>query len=487
MPLAVSMWYWHSPFRIEASEAAQLKSIGVTEMFVLDATVHASEGAPQLTMRQKWRSRANRLAIHLTFRFDQSAIGLFKQIEPREIVPRLAALIDEEVSRARKGGINVVGAQLDLDCPTRLLPRYAELIRGLRKRLTQPVVLSATALESWYASDSLQPLADAADFLVPQCYEASAGRSLSEFHPISNVDGIARVCERAPRFGRPFQIGLPVYGHAVVFDQLGRPAGMFRDMDARQALRTPSLKLQRAFTADRAGKPADNPQTSVGEELLDFQAQEPDNYGRGDGFHVVYLNPTADMLRRSLEEVAKRRPADCRGVVLFRFPEPGEQATLPLRTVRAVVQGVPASPQFTLDHTLKREPWDAIEGSEAPEGIQSAYKLRIRNLGEASTSVRPDALEVTLRLDEPGLETLDASDFDEVTPGIEVGEGSLKPSSLMRANVVRLVRYHCAAGETIGTVLIRPSSRACRVSSTWKAVACGQSYSGVFPTVGGAK
>jgi hypothetical protein len=479
-PLQVSMWYWHSPFRIEQDEAKELKSMGVTELFVLDATVKG-KAAPELAMRQRWKGGGDRLRVHLAFRFDKTAIEMFKVQDPAVLGAGLVPLIQSEIGRAKDSGIQFAGVQLDLDCPTRLLPRYAELVRNLRKGLKSPIVISATALESWYASRSLQPLADATDFLVPQCYEAALGKGYEEFRPISSPAGVDRVFERAPGLGKPFFVGLPVYGHAVVFDRRGRVAGMFRDMDAREALRSPSLDLQRAFVADRAGQPATSPGASVGEEMLDLRSTRPDSYGRGNGYHVVYLNPTPEMLRRSLAQVAKSRPASCRGVVLFRFPERGELSTLPLRSVRAVVQGKVTAPSLSAALVQRREPWQAIEGGNGPASIKSAIKLRIRNVGDASTTVRPDALEVILRFDQAGLSTLAASDFDEAVAGVELPGGSIQPSSLLRANVVRLIRYHCAAGESLGAILIRPSSKNCRIRGSWKAISCGEPFAGMFP------
>ncbi len=163
-PLEVSFWYWHTPFQLSSSDIIQLKEIGVKRLFVRAGTFSHEY---KLTVPQEWSSSGAPFSVSLVYNFDPGLLRHFEELNIDEASNEMARAINASAGKAKKAGAQIEGVQLDIDCPTRLLPKYAELLAAIRPKidLNKPWKLSVTGLSSWLGTRGLKEVADKVDFL----------------------------------------------------------------------------------------------------------------------------------------------------------------------------------------------------------------------------------------------------------------------------------------------------------------------------------
>lgn len=386
-PLTRSLWYWHRPFRLTAAERVSLQSAGVGELFVSCGLLYRREDDSTLgfTLAQQWRSPAPGLKIHLVINASADVLAHLESLPDEALAQALARAALEQKALAEKAGLTVVGLQCDLDYPTRLLPRYAAMLTRLRQKLPG-WQLSATLLTSWYTSRKLDQVLDALDFSVPQFYEGQTPRTYAAFKPLFDPVSLERGLVAAGRRGKPFRAGLPSYGHALVFDSVGRLRGVYRDGGADTLAADPRFRCERAETDPKTGN-----------RRLEFVATE----GEKRNYRIVFDLPTVASLRLALEKVTAQRPHHCTGLVLFRLPEAGETSTLPLPTLAALLQGKnPAARLRARLRTKTAAAWSVIEGGGEPG---TDVFVDLINDGDAPIALAPEAVTVDLTLSRPGV------------------------------------------------------------------------------------
>ena len=251
-------------------------------------------------------------------------------------------------------------------------------------------------------------------------------------------------------------------------DENGKVLGLYREMTAEEATRHPAFQFVRAFPADRKGQPA-TAQNAIGENLADFIAVRNARDGRGKGYHLIYDLPTPELLARHLALVEKNRPADCRGVILFRYPEPGATMTLPFPSIAAVLQKQTARPDLQVKIHCAASPWELIETGRKAKRPPLDVTILIKNSGNTDTFFAPDALTLDLIVDRPGLSEIAAPAFDrmETFAANWKEAGPEIPASALRANALKLAKWHLPPGETARIILRLPADGATTLRGTW--------------------
>ena len=417
-PLSKSLWYWHRPFRLKPDEAQQLRAAGVGELFVHAGLLYRSDsdGALGVTLKQTWQSRAEGLKVHLVFNASADVLRRLESIPEETLAETIAAAARAQKQASQRVGGDVVGLQCDLDFPTRLLPRYASVLKHLRAKLPG-WQLSATLLTSWYSSRNLDSVLDALDFSVPQFYESQTPRRYADFTPIFSPNILERGLAAAGRRGKPFRAGLPAYGHALVFDGPGRLRGMYRDGGADTLSGDPNFRCLRAETDPRTGN-----------RRLEFISAHADAVD----FRILFDLPTQLSLQKALALTTASRPASCTGIVLFRLPEPGETATLPLPTLTALLNHQTPQPRPRV--RLRTKPaaaWSVLEGGS--EGGTLVF-VDLLNDGDAGSALGPESVTLDLELAQPGVLEVAPGGFAKATLFAESPERSVSP---LRATGVR--------------------------------------------------
>ena len=424
------MWYWHTPFRITEGERASLRRMGVRTLYVRAGTF-SSDGKRAVTiLPQHWETAAPGLEIVLTMNFDSGLVSHLETIPPET----LARGVADGLRAARAKAPPSVGFQLDVDCPTRLLPRYADLLRRVRRRLDAP--LSITALPTWLSASGFGEVAAAVDEVVPQFYENRTGRTLDALEPVSDPAALGRGLARLRSLGVPCRVGLAAYGHALIYDPKGRLAGMYRGLSPEDALRHPALRFERADDLE-------------GERRLVLRADAPDRQGRGVGARIAYVLPTPAALRAQLAVYRAWAPPNARGPVLYRFPEPGEAMALPLSTVEAALAGRRALPGLAVDLKARAAPWALIAPGRQDVRPPMTLRVRATAVGVGPSKAEPGAVQVLVRLDRPGIASVAPGDFDSAEVGTLDEGGRFVRGSGLRADVALLRRGGVLPGETL--------------------------------------
>lgn len=484
-PLEVSLWYWHVPFQLSKSERTQLDALGVRTLFVRTGTfrLDTATNTVRTSMPQIWKTGGQGIGIHLVFNFAPDLLHQFGKTDNGWLAQQVSREIGQAAVTAKQAGLQVAGVQLDFDCPTRLLEKYARLVREIRVApAVKGLTFSVTALPTWLNSggSGIVRLAEAIDFLAPQFYEGGIGRTVKEFQPISTVPTLARKLQAADRLGVPFYAGLPAYGHALVYDGTGKLLGAYHDMGVLDALRHPGLRTVQVAGVDPKGRPATR-DTYIGEDRVELVPRDmhPDDPGAHEApdhgmgarpYYLVYDCPTPLLLARNMDVLRADRPANCRGVILFRLPERGEAMTLPLVSIKAALNGATLQPHLQIKAEVASSPWEAIDTGSSAGRIAHTLTVTAMNDGTASTHLGPEAVEMRLRFDHPGIEEASPGGFDSVEGYFETPGRPPIRSSIPRANLLVYRALRLGAGERLKAGAIRlPPDGPGRCEGSWSA------------------
>jgi len=187
------------------------------------------------------------------------------------------ALLRQGWEEARAAGVVVRGAQVDFDCPSRLLSAYADRIAAA-KRAWPEVRLTVTTLPTWLKEPGFARLIAAADGWTLQLH-GTQRPNLAKPAPLFSEELAMAWIEQAETLGRPFHIALPTYAYLACYSATGAYLGV----------RAESVELPKG-TARTQALPADSAQ-------------------------VIRL----------LERLEDRRHALVLGVDWFRLPFPGDR------------------------------------------------------------------------------------------------------------------------------------------------------------------
>ena len=502
-PLEVSLWYWKQPFEIPDAERSALRSMGIRSLYVRAGTfVQRGEGVA-LTLPQVWKGTSPDLDITLVFNMGYDLVRPFQSLSNETLASGIVERVERERARGRGAGIRVVGVQLDFDCPTKRLSKYADLLGRLRVlREAGRCKLSITALPTWFnsgfnSSDAAMVMRQV-DFTVPQFYEPGMGMKRDTLVPISRLSMLRRGLKQAGATGLPFYAGIPAYGHAMLYDEHGDLDSLYHDLTARDAVQLFAFRTTAAYGIDSKGRPATSDgKNYIGEDVIDLEAVRAASNGQGLGYHLVYELPTPELIAQHLTEVRRDRPANCRGVILFRYPEADSAMTVPLEGIATVLTGKPARPEIEvrLKPTRSKETLSLIDSGDKADSTGIDLAITVTNKGTANTFLAPDTVVIAVCLDKPGFETDAVDTIEQGRDGIAsyfVADferlwnetGKLKADvqterlneilSSYRCNPTRantvLVSLPCiAVGETIRAATLHlPSKHPQRVRAFWR-------------------
>jgi len=448
-PLEVSFWYWHTPFRLSPGETKELREIGVTRLFVRAGTFSHEY---KLTVPQKWAAAGSPFKVALVYNFDSGLLRHFGDLDVAGAADAMARAINSSSKAALMAGVAVEGVQLDIDCPTRLLPKYASLVQAIRPLvdLPGPWKLSVTGLSSWLGTRGLKRLASKVDFLAPQFYESDLALDASQVRSIGDLSAIERGLPKAADLGKPVYAGIATYGRALLYDPKGRLAGIYRGLSPEDALRHPALEFCSLKPLGRTGIAADKA-GYVGEDQLSFVANGPTEEARG--YRLVYDLPSPELLARELEAVRRAAPDNCQGVILYRMPQDEDGMALLLPSVAAVLRGADPKPDVALQVSARPDPWRLVDSN----GGKRSSEIRVvtENKGDGPTGIAPNGVQILVRWPEAGLIEAEPGDFDSVRPGtVDPASGRFRPCSPLEANAALLSRSRLQPGQRCESGLI---------------------------------
>ncbi len=450
-PLHVSFWYWHSPYQLTSNDQKELREIGVSQMFVRAGTFTQDGKHVLLRLPQEYGSGASAFPVHLVFNADGGMVHHFGDFSVQQMAEEMTPRLMLQLKRAESAGLNVQGVQLDIDCPTRLLPRYAALIRMIRSREPRlrrgsGLQFSTTGLWSWLQSHEVVALSRELDFMVPQAYEGLTGKSVDTMRTVSDPDSLRAGLPLAERLACPYWIGVPTYGHALVFDDQGAMLGVYHRLSAGDALRQSTFVQQQAFGADRLGRPASNPADWVGEEILKLKATQADRFGRGKGYSLCYTIPTPEMVTK-WAAILGSRGSGCQGVIVYRMPDAGSPMALSLNAVRQALEGRTSPSLVEVRTQVQSDPFARIEGRA--KVIPVDLMVEMQNAGGVPAFFATDAVKLTVHFSRPCVDSAVARDMDSAVTGSADGQGGVVSGPRTLADTVVFTRSSLLPGEKV--------------------------------------
>ena len=133
-------------------------------------------------------------------------------------------LLRQGWEEARAAGISVASVQVDFDCPSRLLPAYAERIAAA-KRAWPEVRVTVTTLPTWLKEPGFTRLIAAADGWTLQLH-GTERPNLAQPSPLFGEAQALRWIEQAEALGRPFRVALPTYAYLACYSSTGAYLGV---------------------------------------------------------------------------------------------------------------------------------------------------------------------------------------------------------------------------------------------------------------------
>ena len=456
---AVAFWAWRNETPAQADVDRAARETGARTLFLRAGQMDSDAG--RLARVRAVSGRMPRgVPLHLVYNATPRLLAEFARVEESALASAFAETFRADSSRAARDGATVAGLQLDVDVPTRLLPRYARVLRAVRASLPRDSQLSVTGLPTWVGSGGLGGVLDAVDFWTPQFYGAEIPATADRVVPIASPERIARAVARVRELGKPFYAGLAAYGYALVYDARGRLVELRGDIDPARVASDARLELvgRGAFGAgvegDGAGARGAAP--PAGEWRYVFRA-------RGDttlqglslraGEQIVLDVPGSESLRAGVRGVREGAGDKLLGICFFRLPTKGDATTLRLSEVAAALED--REPEFSTNLEAKALSPDGSESEEA-KGFASKESNRLlvtaANDGAGGALYGADALSVTLRVPRGsvrGVTRLEGFDTFETLceeSGGDAAGASLRPCSAARAGVVRLGARAWASG-----------------------------------------
>jgi hypothetical protein len=433
----VAFWVWGNELPAQDEVESARREAGAGVLFVRAGQLHA-EGNQVSRVRAPAGKFPRAVPIHLVYNGTHALLNSFERLDAVALAASINESYRADLERAEGDGARVEGLQLDLDVATRLLPRYAQLLRALRGKLPPGTRLSVTGLTTWMSSTVLPSILDPVDFWAPQFYGARIPENLGELIPVSSPASVARDVARARVLRRPFYAGVAAYGYAALYSKTGALIETRGDLDPGAVARDPNLELveRRPFETDAATtNSADSP--TAGEWRYVFRARAETTVGGLSvraGEQLMIDAPSAQALRASLRAVREQAGERLLGVCLFRMPTAGDRTSLTLAQTVAALADREATTETRI--RLSREGADETDSASSSDHL----RLTITN-GGAGGTLLGDALTVTVGVPAGsvrGVAALENLAGVEMLCGSATPGGALEPCGARRANAVRL-------------------------------------------------
>jgi hypothetical protein len=455
--VAVAFWSWRAETPRQADVERAARETGARTLFLRAGQLDFASG--RVSRVREVRGRMPRgVELHLVYNATPALLAEFERFDERELAAVAAEAFKRDIARAARedgdakegagakteegygeesrSGARVVGLQLDLDVPTRLLARYARVLRETRALMPPGARLSVTGLQTWMGAGDLRGVLEAVDFWSPQLYGAEVPATVERAVPISSLGAVALSVARARELGKPFYAGLAAYGYALLYSEKGKLLGARGDIAPARVASDRNFELveRRAFASDAGADGARRDAPLASEWRYVFRV-------RGDavveglivraGEQIVLDVPSSESLRASVRGVREGAGEKLLGICLFRLPASDDPTTLSLAEVSAALRDREAE-------TRARVSVEPARVAEGVGGSPTQLLLTAENAGACGALFGEGALVMTLRVPRgsvSGVTRLEGFDSFET---LCERRAALRPCSAARADFIRL-------------------------------------------------
>ncbi len=425
VPLA--FWAWRITTPDEADVDAAATATKAKILFIRAGQIEFENGAVKRIQAVKGQlPRA--MELHLVYNGTRKFLAEFERLDLDNFAKSLLEIYQGDLAQADRDQANIAGVQLDLDVPTRLLPRYTEALMTLKKNLPPNIKLSITGLPTWANSNEINSVLSVVDFWIPQCYGAEIPTHITKQIPISSPKNVVRTINKIRQLNKPFYAGLSAYSYAILYAKDGSLLELRGDLDPAAAANNKNLELlaSRNFKGDEG----------AGERRYVYRANSDlvlDGLIINVGESLVFDLPSAASLRESARAVRENAGENLLGICLFRLPGNNDETVLSLSEITAAVNDVQTKVATKI--TLSRDK-------------NQRLKVSAENTGTASALVGEGAMTIDLEVPAGSVkEETNQAEFAEYetlcrTPGQSVA----RPCSQRRANIIRLKKNYWKPG-----------------------------------------
>ena len=433
----IAFWAWRNESPTEKDVRAAIETSHARALFLRAGQIDYQDKKLR-RIRAAMGSLPTGIDLHLVYNGTPSLLAQLGTIDEDQLASTIAVAFQEDISRAKQEHARIIGLQIDIDAPTRLLGSYEKTLRALRVQLKPGTQLSITGLPTWMQSSELQSTLAQVDFWVPQFYGAELPERVDQMMPISSPKNLARLVDSVRALNKPFYAGLSAYSCALLYNSAGSLITLRGDMDPATIATDPDLELidQRPF--EKSAK--------VRSEWRFAYRARADGVTDGLALHagdlLVVDVPSTESLRVSARMVRELAGDKLLGICVFRLPALDDPSTLNAEQVATALSDRDSSANIQV--RFKRS-----------ETEERAWLLEIENTGTASAV---EGLRVDLEVD--------AGTIEEIRP--ERGESAetichiLTPNNTpaftscgpRRANMIRINAAGLRPGQILKTKLV---------------------------------
>jgi|SRR5882724_928699 len=206
----VAFWVWRNQAPADADVREAINQAHARLLFLRAGQIDFQEGKLR-RIRPVKGNPPRGIDLHLVYNATRSLLAQLENVDEKTLATTINEAFHEDAQRADEEHARVVGLQIDIDVPTRLLGRYRKTLSALRARLKPGVQLSITGLPTWMESTELKSTLAQVDFWIPQFYGAEIPERSDQLIPISAQENVSRFVSRARDLDKPFYAGLAAF------------------------------------------------------------------------------------------------------------------------------------------------------------------------------------------------------------------------------------------------------------------------------------
>jgi len=324
----IAFWSWRTQMPTTDEVRQTFTSTGAKILFQRAGQFDLSDGKVR-RIRPANGKFPTGIETHLVYNSTRRFMRDLEKLDANQVAVSIAQTFREDSERAIADGAEIVGVQLDLDFPTRLLPEYAELLRSLRYVLPRDTQLSITGLPTWASSLDFEAVLAEVDFWTPQLYGAAIPSNVDDQIPISSAKEVKAAVQRIRDLNKPFYAGLAAYGYVILYGKDGSIVEVRGDIDPHKAELNSDLELIERSTF------------SSGEEKRLVYRARSDHVFRGltirAGEMLVFDIPSVQSLEAAALAVREDAGERILGICIFRLPSRYDKTTLSIADVAAAL------------------------------------------------------------------------------------------------------------------------------------------------------
>jgi hypothetical protein len=429
----IAFWAWRNQTPAEADVREAIEQTKVRTIFLRAGQIDLQEGKLR-RIRPVTGALPKEVDLHLVYNATRGFLAQLEQVNESALAEAIAAAFQADAGRAASEHARVVGLQIDIDMPTRLLGRYEKTLKLLRDQLNPGTQLSITGLPTWMESTELRTTLAQVDFWIPQLYGAEVPERSDQSIPISSLQTVSAFVSQARYLDKPFYAGLAAYSWTLLYSSNGSLISLRGDMDPRMIASDQNLELieQRPFERRPAGAVTASEWRNVYRARTDGVSN--DLVVRAGDVLVVDV-PSAESLRVSARTVRELAGERLIGLCIFRLPTVDDAATLSIEQV--------ASALADLDSVAR------VEVRILPDA--QTWILEVKNVGTASATI--GTVKIELEASPATISDFTPQRWDSVeflcSSRSATDLSGLEPCSLRRADLIRFKPRTLLAGQTV--------------------------------------